>query len=224
MAIRILLVDDQPLFREGLATLLSLQAEVTVVGEAEHGQQAVELALQLRPEVVLMDVRMPVLDGVAATRQLSQACPACRVILLTTFDDDEYVFEGLRAGAVGYLLKDVSLPKLLEAIQATARGETFLQPSVAAKVVAEFTRLTGQVTVPDPAGEQAANHALAEPLSERELEILRLVAAGGSNREIANQLFIAEGTVKNHISNILGKLGVRDRTQAALKARELGVI
>ena len=122
MAIKILLVDDQPLFREGLATLLSLQAQVTVVGEAAHGQQAVELALQLRPDVVLMDVRMPVLDGVAATRQLRQACPACRVILLTTFDDDEYVFEGLRAGAAGYLLKDVSLPKLMEAIQATARG------------------------------------------------------------------------------------------------------
>ena len=112
----------------------------------------------------------------------------------------------------------------MEAIQATARGETFLQPSVAAKVVAEFTRLAGQAAVPDPAGEQAANHALAEPLSERELEILRLVAAGDSNREIANQLFIAEGTVKNHISNILGKLGVRDRTQAALKARAVGVI
>jgi DNA-binding NarL/FixJ family response regulator len=156
------------------------------------------------------------LDGVAATRALKENRPQCRVIVLTTFDDDEYVFEGLRAGAVGYLLKDVSSDKLVEAIRAAARGETFLQPSVAAKVVAEFTRLAEQKAAPA--------QSLVEPLSERELEILALVATGASNKEIAADLFIAEGTVKNHLTNILGKLGVRDRTQAALKAKELGLI
>jgi DNA-binding NarL/FixJ family response regulator len=210
-----MLVDDQALFREGLAILLALQPDIEVVGEACNGKEALELAATLQPNVVLMDLRMPVLDGVAATRSLHHSLPECRVIVLTTFDDDEYVFEGLRAGAVGYLLKDVPSAKLVEAIRAAARGETFLQPSVAAKVVAELNRLSS--THPAP------RVALEEQLSERELEILRLVSNGSSNREIANTLYITEGTVKNHLTNILGKLGVRDRTQAALKARELGL-
>ncbi len=217
-SIRILLADDQALFREGLRTLLSVHPDFVVVGEAANGQEALQLAASLRPTVVLMDLRMPILDGVAATRRLHASQPECRVIILTTFDDDEYVFDGLRAGAVGYLLKDVPSEKLAEAIRAAARGETFLQPSVATKVVAEFTRLTQQNIVPKP-----APPSLIEPLSERELEILRLVAHGSSNREIANALFITEGTAKNHLTNILSKLGVRDRTQAALKARELGL-
>ncbi len=215
MPIRILLVDDQSLFREGLRTLLSVQPDLEVVGEAANGEEALRLAATLRPAVVLMELRMPVLDGVAATRRLHAAQPDCRVIALTTFDDDEYIFEGLRAGAVGYLLKDTPSEKLVEAIRAVARGESFLQPSIAAKVVAEFARLADQA----PARPQA----LVEPLSDRELEILRLVAAGASNKEIAAQLVITEGTVKNHLTNILGKLGVRDRTQAALKAKELGL-
>lgn len=213
--IRILLVDDQALFREGLRTLLSVQAGFEVVGEAANGEEALRLAGTLQPDVMLMDVRMPVLDGVAATRRLQAAYPALRVIVLTTFDDDEYVFEALRAGAVGYLLKDTPSEKLFEAVRAAARGESFLQPSVAAKVVAEFSRLAnlspGRV------------EPLLDPLSEREREILRLIARGASNREIAAQLVIAEGTVKNHITNILNKLGVSDRTQAALKAREMGL-
>lgn len=217
MTIRILLVDDQPLFREGLATLLTIHEDVTVIGEANNGQEAIDQAAALRPDVVLMDVRMPVLDGVAATRILQQEQPHLPVIILTTFDDDEYVFEGLRAGAVGYLLKDVSSQKLIEAIKTAVRGETFLQPSVAAKVVAEFTRMTSLST-------GVTNQPLPEPLSERELEILQILANGASNREIANKLFIAEGTVKNHVTNILGKLDVRDRTQAALKAKALGLI
>ncbi len=217
--IRILLVDDQSLFREGLRTILSVQSEFEVVGEAANGEEALQLAATFQPEVVLMDLRMPVLDGVAATRRLHQVQPLCRVIVLTTFDDDEYVFEGLRAGAIGYLLKDVDSAKLFEAIRAAARGDTFLQPSVAAKVVAEFNRLSTQ-TAPTPARPQP----LVEPLSERELEILRLVATGANNREISAALFITEGTVKNHLTNILGKLEVRDRTQAAFKARELGLI
>ena len=210
---RLLLVDDQALFREGLNTLLSVYPDLLVVGEAENGREAVEKVALLRPDVVLMDVRMAILDGVAATRQIHQQFPQSRVIMLTTFDDDEYVFEGLRAGAVGYLLKDVPSARLVEAIRAAARGESFLQPSIAAKVVAEFTRLSRPTPPP-----------LVEPLSERELEILRLLAAGSSNREIANALFITEGTVKNHVTNILGKLGVRDRTQAALRAKEMNLL
>lgn len=214
--IRILLVDDQSLFREGLSTLLSVQSDFEVVGEASDGAEALRLAEVLSPDVVLMDLRMPVLDGVAATRRLRESHPAARVIVLTTFDDDEYVFEGLRAGAVGYLLKDAPSEKLFEAIRAAARGESFLQPSVAAKVIAEFARLTNQY--------QPRPHTLPEHLSERELEILSLVATGASNKEIALKLFLAEGTVKNHVTNILGKLEVRDRTQAALKARSLGLV
>jgi len=215
--IRVLLVDDQALFREGLRTLLGMQPELVVVGEAANGQEALQLAARLDPQVVLMDLRMPVLDGVTATRRLHEAQPDCRVIVLTTFDDDEYVFEGLRAGAVGYLLKDVPSEKLVEAIRAAAGGESFLQPSVAAKVVAEFARLAEQASAkPAP--------TLAEPLSGRELEVLRLVARGASNKEIAGALFIAEGTVKNHLTSILGKLGARDRTQALLKAQELGLV
>jgi DNA-binding NarL/FixJ family response regulator len=217
MAIRVLLVDDQALFREGLETLLSVHSDIQVVGQASNGREALKVAAQVQPDVVLMDVRMPVLDGVRATRLLKEAQPQCRVIVLTTFDDDEYIFDALRTGAVGYLLKDVPSARLVEAIRATARGESILQPSVAAKVIAEFTRVSSLV----PAAQM---EQLVEPLSERELEILALIARGASNKEIAGQLFIAEGTVKNHVTHILGKLGVRDRTQAALKARELGLL
>lgn len=216
MSIRVLLVDDQALFREGLGTLLSLQQGIEVVGEAGNGQEALNIAASLKPDVILMDLRMPMLDGVAATRILKERGNPARVIVLTTFDDDETVFDGLRAGAVGYLLKDVASEKLVEAIHAAARGESFLQPSIAAKVLAEFARLDERATPPP--------QSLVEPLSERELEILRRMASGGSNKEIAVALFITEGTVKNHVTNILGKLGVRDRTQAALRARELGII
>jgi len=214
--IKILLVDDQPLFREGLSTLLSVHPDLEVVGEAANGAEAIRLARSLLPLVVLMDLQMPVLDGVAATRRLHEEQPNCRVIVLTTFDDDELVFDGLRAGAVGYLLKDAPSEKLAEAIRVAARGETFLQPSVAAKVVAEFARLSRKtVTTANP---------VIEPLSEREIEILRLIAQGASNREIAGTLFLAEGTVKNHVTSILGKLEARDRTQAALKAKDCGLI
>ena len=214
--IRILLVDDQPLFREGLRTLLSVHRDFEVVAEAGNGEEAIRIARSLLPSVVLMDLQMPVLDGVAATRRLHEELPNVRVIVLTTFDDDEMVFDGLRAGAVGYLLKDAPSEKLAEAIHVAARGETFLQPSVAAKVVAEFARLTRKTArTPDSA---------TEPLSERELEILRLIGQGASNREIAGTLFLAEGTVKNHVTNILGKLDARDRTQAAIKAKDSGLI
>jgi len=215
MSIRVLLADDQALFREGIRMLLSVQPDIEVVGEARDGEEAIQLAAKLRPTVVLMDLQMPRLDGVEATRLLRDSLPDCRVIVLTTFEDDEYVFDGLRAGAVGYLLKDTSAEALVQAIRAAARGEAFIQPSVAAKVVAEFSRLADQVPRADP---------LAETLSDRELQVLRLVAKGATNKEIASTLVIAEGTVKNHVTSILGKLGVRDRTQAALKAKEIGLI
>jgi DNA-binding NarL/FixJ family response regulator len=163
-----------------------------------------------------MDLQMPQLDGVGATRQLQSECPQSSVVILTTFDDDEYVFEGLRAGALGYLLKDVSSETLLKAIRGAARGESFLQPSIATKVVAEFSRLTPKAKTPQ--------ELMVEPLSERECQVLGLIAAGASNREIAEALVIAEGTVKNHVTHILEKMGVRDRTQAALRAREWGLI
>jgi DNA-binding NarL/FixJ family response regulator len=191
-----------------------LQPDLEVVGEATNGAEAVRMAQVLNPNVVLMDLQMPVLDGVAATRRLQTEKPGCRVIALTTFDDDEYVFDCLRAGAVGYLLKDAPSAELFAAIRAAARGESFLQPSVTTRVIAEFARLSDQ---------PATSATLVEPLSDREREILRLISNGSSNREIADKLFITEGTVKNHVTNILSKLNVRDRTQAALKARELGV-
>jgi len=215
--VRVLLVDDQALFREALAVLLGVRADIEVVGEAGNGDEALDRAADLRPDVVLMDLRMPVLDGVAATRRMRVEQPAVRVIALTTFDDDQDVFAALRAGAVGYLLKDVSADRLVEAVTAAARGESVLQPSVAAKVVARVAELPDPSPAPRP-------QPLVIPLSDRELEVVRLLADGRSNREIAAALFLAEGTVKNHVTNVLAKLGARDRTQAALRARALGLL
>lgn len=214
--IRVLVVDDQALFREGVVTLLSAQEGVEVVGEAADGREALELVAGLSPAVVLMDLRMPGLDGVAATREIASRHPRVRVIVLTTFDDDDEVFDALRAGAAGYLLKDVSSEKLAEAIRVAASGESFLQPSIASKVLAELNRR--------PARPTSGERALVEPLTERELEILRHLARGASNREIAQRVYLAEGTVKNYVSSILGKLGAPDRTAAALKARDLGIV
>jgi len=213
--IRVLLVDDQRLMREGLRILLELEPDLRVVGEAANGSAALETYAELRPDVVLMDVRMPGMDGVEATWRLRERWPEARVVILTTFDDDEYVFEGLRAGALGYLLKDVSGQDLAQAVRTVAAGGALIEPSVARKVVAEFAR------VARPA--RSLNEGLAEPLSEREIEILRRMADGLTNREIAERLSLAEGTVKNYVTAILGKLGVRDRTQAAIRARELGI-
>ncbi len=213
--VRILIVDDQTLFRAGLKTLLSTQPEFEVVGEASNGEEALRLTALHRPQVVMMDLRMPVLDGVSATRRIRECFPDSQVIILTTFDDDELAFEGLRAGAIGYLLKDTSYEKLFEAIRAAVRGEHFLQPSITAKVLAEFARLRRPVLY----GDQPV-----EALTEREVEVLRLAAGGSNNREIADQLVLAEGTVKNHLSKIFSKLYVRDRMQAVAKARELGIL
>ncbi len=217
MTIKVLLCDDQSLFREALRTLLSANADLEVIGEASNGEEALRFVVSESPDVVLMDLRMPIMDGVEATRRINQLGKTVKVIVLTTFDDDETVFEGLRAGAVGYLLKDVTSDKLVEAIRAAYAGDYFLLPSITAKVVSEFSRIS------KPARKQF-DEFLPEPLSPREVEILKIVATGASNREIADQLFISEGTVKNHLSSILSKLGVRDRMQAILKAKEFGII
>ena len=173
--IRVLLADDQQLVREGLRVLLDMTPDIRVVGEASDGAQAVRQAHQVRPDVVLMDVRMPTMDGVTATRQVRDTCPEMHVIILTTFDDDEYVFEGLRAGAVGYLLKDVPSEQLVEAIRAAARGEAFIHPSITRKVVTEFARLTERERHHD-------QQPLVEPLTAREMEVLALLAEGLSNQ------------------------------------------
>lgn len=214
--IRVLLVDDQRLMRDGLRTLLELEEDLVVAGEAESGETALRAFADLQPDVVLMDVRMPGMDGVEATRRMRARWPEARVIILTTFDDDEYVFEGLRAGAQGYLLKAISGAELANAIRMVMAGGALIDPAVTRKVVAEFARLAPPARAPDA--------GLAEPLAERELAILRLVAHGLSNREIAQRLFLAEGTVKNYVTVILQKIGVRDRTQAALRGRELGLL
>ena len=215
--LKLLLVDDQSLFREALRTLLALQADFEIVAEAENGERAVALAKAHRPDVVLMDLRMPVMNGVEATRRLLAAVPAARVVVLTTFEEDEEIFEALHAGAVGYLLKACSADKLCESIRAAAKGMSVLEPSVAARMMAGLSR---------PAVREGRRVAppLVDPLSERELGVLRLLAGGCSNKEIGSRLNITEGTVKNHMTNVLGKLGALDRTQAALKARELGLI
>jgi len=214
--IRLLLVDDQRLLREGMRILLELEPDLEVVGEAANGAEALTRYAELRPDVVLMDVKMPEMDGVAATRQLLIDHPQAKVVILTTFDDDEYVFEGIRAGALGYLLKALSGEELADAIRTVAGGGALIEPSVARKVMAEFARTS------HPSAQTAQK--LIEPLSERESDVLRLLANGLSNREIAGQLFLAEGTVKNYVSSAMQKLNVRDRTQAALRAKELGLL
>lgn len=220
--IRVLVVDDQRLMRDGIASLLSLQPGIAVVGTAANGEDAVAQAQALQPDVILMDVRMPVLDGVAATAQVRAALPACQVLMLTTFDDEAYVVEALRAGACGYLLKDIPAPDLAQAIQAAHRGIYQLDPAVAGKMVAGLRGASP--TAAGAPGAPTAPPARLGDLSSREIAVLRLIAQGASNREIAEALVISEGTVKNHISNILGRLGLRDRTQAALYARANGLL
>lgn len=215
--LKILLVDDQSLFREALRTLLGLQPDFEIVAEAENGERALALAKVHRPDVVLMDLRMPVMGGVEATRRIAQVCPAARVVVLTTFEEDEEVFEALRAGALGFLLKACSAEKLCESVRAAAKGTSVLEPSVAARMMAGLTRLAAHEG-------RKVSQPLADPLSERELAVLARLAQGRSNKEIGVELGITEGTVKNHMTNVLGKLGVLDRTQAALRARELGLI
>jgi len=207
--IRILLAEDQTLMRQGLKTILDLESGFQVVGEAGDGTTAIKLALELRPDIILMDVQMPGQNGVEATAAICKAWHEAKIIILTTFDRDDYVFAGVRAGAVGYLLKDLPAPKLIETIRAIQSGEVFIQPEIASRALRATLHPTGE---------------LIEPLSEREREVLVMLAQGIANKEIADKLHIAEGTVKNHVSNILGKLQAQNRTQAADIARKRGLI
>jgi DNA-binding NarL/FixJ family response regulator len=208
--IRIVLVDDQHLIRQGLKTLLELEADLQVVGEGENGQMAIDLVASLQPDVVLMDIRMPVMDGVAATREINQRFPGTKVLVLTTFDDDQYVAEALRCGAMGYLLKDTPSEELAVAIRSVEKGYTQLGPGLVEKIMAQLP-ITAPPTAPSPPESW-------QELTPREQEVLRLIAKGASNREIAQSLYISEGTVKNHVTNILNRLNLRDRTQAAIFA------
>jgi DNA-binding NarL/FixJ family response regulator len=221
--IRVLLVEDQRILREGLRTILDLEGDIEVVGEAEHGQRAVEMATALCPDVVLMDLKMPVMDGVEATRRIVAACPGTRVVILTTYDHDSLVLEALRAGARGYLLKDDPADEMIRAIHLAHRGESLLQPAVAAKLLAALQGTSGPITAPSPPDEPNWSPA-PEALTERELQVLTLVAEGASNLQIARRLHLAEGTVKNHISQIMDKLGAGNRTQAVTMARQRGLI
>jgi DNA-binding NarL/FixJ family response regulator len=222
--VRVLVVDDQPLVRDGIAALLGLHAEVAVAGTASDGQEAITQADALRPDVVLMDLRMPGLDGIAATRAIRQCAPSSQVLVLTTFDDEALILAAIEAGAAGYLPKNIPARELVQAILAVHRQLYLFDRVVAGTVVAalrESIRLRarpGSSGGGDPRGEQEGYQGL----TSRELEVLRLIAQGASNREIAAALVITESTVKAHISSLLGRLGVRDRTQAALYARDRG--
>ena len=202
--------------------LLEIEADIQVVGQAANGREAVEQVESLSPDVVLMDVRMPEMDGVEATRELGRRFPEVKVIILTTFEDDETVFDGLKAGARGYLLKDISSEDMAAAVRRVAAGEALIEPRLTRKVLAEFTRLAAASDSHTPA--TGTSERLAVGLTEREKDVLKALAQGLSNREIAERLVITEGTVKNHVSSLIDKLGVRDRTQAILKGQELGLI
>mgnify|MGYP000545468913 CR=1 FL=1 len=211
-AIRILIADDHRLFRQGLRHVFEACKDIEVVGEAENGRQAVKLARRLKPDVVLMDINMPDLDGVQATHLICEFNPACRVIILTMYRQDQYVFEAIKAGARGYLLKDIDEHQLVEAIFTVQRGEALIDPSLAARLLDEFRRLSSQMS---PASSQ-------EELSEGEMQVLRLVAQGANNQTVAGRLNLSERTVANRLSEIYRKLHVNSRTQAALVALRRG--
>jgi DNA-binding NarL/FixJ family response regulator len=227
--IRVLVVDDQVMVREGLAIILDSQPDVQVVGQAQDGRQAVKLVAQVEPDVVLMDIRMPLMDGIKATRQIKEMHPQTHVVILTTYSDDELIFEGLRAGAVGYLLKDITRRQLAEAVRGAARGEAQIDPAIASQVLTEFQRMADALR---RLGEQPARATSSvqedipsmETLTPREETILRLLTEGLTNAGIAARLHLSEGTVKNYVSEILSKLHANDRTHAVVLAIKHGIL
>ncbi|WOX11283.1 response regulator transcription factor [Streptomyces sp. N50] len=214
--IRVLIADDQQMVRQGFTVLLNAQPGIEVVSQAVDGLDAVAKVAELGPDVVLMDIRMPELGGIEATRRITVATPQIKVLVLTTFDLDEYVYEALRAGASGFLLKDASADQLAEAVRVVAAGDALLAPGVTRRLIAEFSRLNGTPRTP--------LKSRVGDLTERETEVLALIAQGLSNAEIAEHLVVAEQTVKTHVGRILVKLGLRDRTQAAVFAYESGLV
>ena len=209
---KIILCDDQAVIRDGLEMLLNLEKDFEVIGAAQDGAEAVELAAKKQPDLILMDLKMPIMNGIEATREIHTKFPNIKIIVLTTYDDDEWVFDAIRAGASGYLLKDTSRQKIIEAIRGTMDGKSFIDPAVAGKLLNQVASKQTQPT-----------SILTDKLTERELDVLRLIAKGINNSEIANQLHLSEGTVRNHVSAILEKLGVSDRTQAAVIAIQHGL-
>jgi DNA-binding NarL/FixJ family response regulator len=214
VSIRVLIADDEKLMRSGLRAILAAEPDIEVAGEAGDGLQAIASAERLRPDVVLMDVRMPNLDGLAATQRLLARVEGVRVVMLTTFDLDEYVYEALRAGASGFVLKDAPADQLLTAIRVVAEGQALLAPSITRRLIAEYARRPRAAGRPDQLRE----------LTTRELEVMRLMATGLSNAEIAEHLIVGEATIKTHVSRVLTKLGLRDRTQAVVLAYESGLV
>lgn len=212
--IKVYLVDDQNLVRQGVRALLEIAEGIEVIGEANGGKVAIAEIPKIKPDVVLLDMRMPEISGLDVLKELKKSDQLPPTIILTTFDDDEWVLAGVKSGAKGYLLKDVPLEDLVDGIKKVAAGETLVRPQVTKKILAGIEKLSNDFM----------SFEIPEALTSRETEILRLMAGGHSNKEIANSLFVAEGTVKNHVSNILSKIGVRDRTRAVLKALELGLI
>ena len=215
MTVRVVIADDQGMVRSGFTTLLNSEPDIEVIGEAVNGAEAVSRAVSLRPDVILMDVRMPVLDGLQATRQITAMIDPPKVLVLTTFDLDDYVYQALRWGASGFLLKDASAEELANAVRVVASGDALLAPGVTRRLIAEFARLGA------PRG---PSRRQLDDLTERETEVLALVARGMSNAEIAGRLVVAEQTIKTHVSRILMKLGLRDRTQAVVLAYETGLV
>lgn len=220
--IRILIADDQEIIRQGLAIILDHQPDMSVVGQAEHGEQAVAMARTLRPDVVLMDLKMPKMSGIQATRIIAGELSKTQVIILTTYDSDDWVFDGVRAGAQAYLLKDAGKDELTAAIRGVHRGESQLDPGIARKVMDEFRRMSG------PAAHPPAPHhddlPPIEALTEREQDVLTLIAQGMNNRDIAGTLYLSEGTVKNYVSTIMAKLHANDRTQVVIRALKEGIV
>jgi DNA-binding NarL/FixJ family response regulator len=213
--IRLLLVDDQNLICQGLKAMLSLEADLEVVGIANNGEVAIEQVAALQPDVVLMDVRMPIMDGREATRMITQQYPQVKVLVLSTFDDDQYIADAMRAGAKGYLLKDMPSEELAQAIRFVHLGYTQLAPGLMEKLIAEFS------TTPTPTTKLESTSAALVQLTPREQEVLQLVAAGATNRDIAQQLFISEGTVKTHVTHLLNRLNFRNRSQLAIYAHSM---